>query len=85
MKHSMDGKRVQFDFDALRKLIVFKYGSVRQFADVIGMRYATLLSRLDGDTYFSPDEIKACRKNLEVSDRDMERLFCRMRNDPFAA
>lgn len=85
MKNTQAGNRVKFDYEALRKLIKFKFGSIRQFAEELGMRYATLLSRLDGETYFSPDEIKACKAKLEVSDKDMNHLFCRTLNDPFAA
>lgn len=70
-------KKIEFDFDSLRSVIRFKFGSLRQFAEEIGLDYPVLLSRLNGHSYFKLDELLLCINKLGLDANEAKRfLFC---------
>ena len=77
-------KEIRFDYDALRKRIRLHSGSVQQFAKDIGMSYLLLLSRLNGKSYFTVQEVKAIKKQLGLTPQATKQCFFTLKENPFA-
>lgn len=66
---------MQFDYTELTRLIKFKYGTITEFCQEIGMPEYSLYNRLKGKTGFKQSEIWQIVEKLGISDSDMKRYF----------
>ena len=71
----MNTNKITFDTSALRDRIVTQYGSIDQFAKVIGMKSKTLKSRLDHHSEFYHSEIVRIREEMQLNSDEVTRLF----------
>lgn len=67
--------RAMFDYSKLRGRIVEKYGTVKIFSKVVGMRDANLTYKLNGKTEFKSSEIFKICKLLDIEEHILEYFF----------
>jgi hypothetical protein len=65
-----------YDYSKLRGLIKQYFNTQAKFAQHLGIGLTTLVSRLNGDTYFSQDEIDKSIKAFKISTiEELEQTF----------
>ena len=64
-----------FDFSKLSGLIVEKFGTRRAFAQALGWTESKVSTRLNGQVYFSTDEIALWCRVLDIPDDKVTLYF----------
>ena len=67
--------KIKFDTNELRTRIIKQYGSIKNFAAVIGMNPRTLSGRLDGRTEFYCKEMERICKAMNLSAAECNLCF----------
>ncbi len=64
-----------FDYTKLRRLILYKYGSLQAFAEVLGVSKQSLSVTLNGKTTFSQNKIVEWTKILGIAPEEIGEYF----------
>jgi hypothetical protein len=67
-------KRV-YNYNKLRGLIRENFGTLRNFADCLGIGTTTLNSRLNSETYFNQAEIEKAARVLNLTKSEVNQVF----------
>ena len=66
---------MRFEYEELNRLIKFKYGTIADFANEIGMPIYCLYNRLKGKAGFKQSEIWQIVEKLGISEAEIARYF----------
>ena len=66
---------VSFNYSALRGFITEHYGSIKNYADFLGIGSTAMYDRLAGRVPFSQEEIAKTAIRWELSAKDVNRIF----------
>lgn len=69
------GSFKMFDYTKLRRLILYKYGSIQAFAEALGVSKQSVSVTLNGKTTFSQNKIVEWTKILDISPDDIGEYF----------
>lgn len=67
-------KRV-YNYNKLRGLIRENFGTLRNFAEYLGIGTTTLNSRLNSETYFNQEEIEKTAKVFSLTKSEVNQVF----------
>lgn len=67
-------KRI-YNYNKLRGLIRENFGTLRNFADYLGIGSTTLNSRLNSETYFDQEEIEKTAKVFNLTKTEVNKVF----------
>lgn len=71
----MARKRVDFDFSTLKGKIVEKFGTIKNFAENIGVDKGTISNKLNGRIDFTVSEIFIWSNALNIQSKDYQYYF----------
>lgn len=71
----MARKRVDFDFSTLKGKIVEKFGTIKNFAENIGVDKGTISNKLNGRIDFTVSEIFIWSNALNIQSKDYHYYF----------
>ncbi len=66
---------VSFNYSALRGFITEHYGSIKNYADFLGIGSTAMYDRLAGRVPFSQEEIAKTAIRWKLSAKDVNRIF----------
>ena len=70
---------VSFNYSALRGFITEHYGSIKNYADFLGIGSTAMYDRLAGRVPFSQEEIAKTAIRWKLSAKDVNRIFLTMK------
>lgn len=68
-------QKIQFDYSELKRLILFRYGTVKDFAAAIGMNDFNIYERLRGKVEWGMSDMWAAVEALDIPHDEISKYF----------